>query len=306
LTHPETASDAVTVSVVMPTYRRSQLMARAVDSVLAQSWKDFELVIIDDNTPGHTEQLATQQVLEEQFQDDRIRYIVNEGEHGGSGARNTGIREARGECIAFLDDDEDWLPEKLEKQMRVMADADSDVGVVHTGFYDWKADGSVREAQPKMTGWIFERLLHKTGGRAPKLSTMLCRRAVFDRVGDFDTALPAREDYDLYIRIARHFQFAAVEEPLSNKRSDAIQRLTSDPENFIQGFAGVYEKIRDDLAARPKAHAIYLLKYAEVLAKAGRSAEAWARYRTAAGLWLLNPRLLTYGLKLMSRRSKGR
>ncbi|TVP52317.1 MAG: glycosyltransferase family 2 protein [Halomonadaceae bacterium] len=283
----------------MPTYRRAQLLERAVESVLAQTFTDFELLIVDDNVDGHPQQLATSKVLQARFSDQRLRYIINQGEHGGSGARNAGIAEARGGYVAFLDDDEDWLPEKLAKQVTLLDQAPAEVGVVDCGFFDYKADGSVRQARPKMQGWILERLLSKTGGRAPKLSTMLCRREVFARVGVFDTTLPAREDYDLYLRISRHYQFVSLPEPLSNKRSDAGQRLTGNPENFVKGFEGVYQKILPELQRRPAIHAIYLLKHAEVLAKAGDKPQAWKKYHEAKRLRLFNPRLVTYGVKLL-------
>ena len=287
------------VSVVMPTYRRSDLMRRAVRSVMAQTFSDFELIVVDDNGEGHPQQLATQQHLNDEFDDVRIRYIVNAGAHGGSGARNTGIREAHGDYIGFIDDDEDWLPAKLQKQIELFEVSSSSVGVIHTGFYDWKSDGRVRHAHPKMEGWIFERLLAKTGGRAPKLSTILCRREVFDHAGCFDTELPAREDYDLYLRIARNFQFLSLDEPLANKRADAEQRLTSNPENFVKGFEGIYRKFGTEFRARPHTHSVYLLRYSEALVKAGHRDEALNRYFQAARLWPLNPRLITYGFKLL-------
>lgn len=292
------------VSVVMPTYRRSELMVRAVRSVLDQSYHDFELVVVDDNGEGHPEQIATRERLSREFDDSRIHYHINPGPHGGSGARNLGIHVARGRYVAFVDDDEDWLPEKLAEQVAYFENSEPTVGVVHTGFYDWKPDGSVREARPKMDGWIFERLLNKTGGRAPKLSTIMCRREVFDEVGAFDSQLPAREDYDLYLRIARRYQFRYLSEPLSNKRADASDRLTSDPRNFVLGFEGIYCKLRPELNERPHTHAIYLLRYAEVLALAGEKARARDKYFQAACLWWFNPRLITYGIKLLRNQAR--
>lgn len=287
------------VSVVIPTYRRPELLPRAIRSVLGQTFSSLELIIVDDNGLGHPEQTRTQQLLADTFDDPRIRYVVNDGDSGGSGARNTGIRHARGRYIAFLDDDEDWVPEKLERQVAVLDAAPPDVGVIDSGFLDHKADGRVRTVRPKMQGWILERLLRKTGGRAPKLSTLLCRRDVFETAGVFDTSLPAREDYDLYIRIARHFRFESVMEPLANKRSDANQRLTGNINNFIEGYEGLYRKIVPDLRTRPRTHAIYLLKHAEVLAAGGQQEAARQKYRQAFRLWWFNPRLVPYGLRIL-------
>ena len=287
------------VSVVIPTHKRPELMARAVQSVLDQSCRDFEVIIVDDNARGFPEQQATENLIAERFNDPRIRYIVNETRLGGAEARNIGIREARGDYIAFLDDDEDWMPEKLSKQVSMLDTAALDVGVIDTGFYDWKKNGKVRIVRPKMQGWILESLLRKTGGRAPKLSTMLCRKSALLEAGLFDPELRARQDYDLYIRLARLCRFESVKEPLSNKRSDAHGRISGNPDNIVQGFAGVYRKIAKDLQTNPKTHAIYLLKYARALSSAGRRTEAREKYFQAFRLWRFNPRLLTYGIKLL-------
>ncbi len=287
------------VSVVIPSYRRPDLVGRALRSVLDQTFADLEVIIVDDNAKGAAEQLATEKTITGQFSDERIRYIVNDSSKGGAEARNVGIRHALGEYVAFLDDDEDWLPEKLEKQVIMMDAAEKDVGVIDTGFFDWKKNGAVRTVLPKMQGWILEPLLCKTGGRAPKLSTMLCRRSALVKAGMFDAALRARQDYDLYIRLARDFRFESVKAPLSNKRTDARARISGNPGNIVQGYERIYIKIQDDLASRPRAHAVYLLKYAIALASAGKAGEARKKYFQAFRLWHANPRLITYGIKLL-------
>ena len=282
------------VSVIIPTHRRPELMERALRSVLNQTLSDFEVIVVDDNSVGHEAQVRTERLIREQFDDERVRYVANETSQGGGEARNIGIRAARADYVAFLDDDEDWLPEKLERQVELLDQADADVGVIDTGFYDWKRSGECRIARPKMQGWILEPLLRKTGGRAPKLSTMLCRKEVVEKAGLFDPNLKARQDYDLYVRLSRLCRFESVMEPLANKRADAVERVTSNPDNFVQGYESVYQKIMEDLASRPKVHSIFLLKYAEVLAKAGKTKEAKEKYWNAAREWRLNPRLLTY------------
>lgn len=289
------------VSVVIPTFRRAQMLERALNSVLAQSFSDFEIIVVDDNGRGHPQQQATAALLRERFDDPRVRYIVNEpGCSGASATRNVGIDAARGEFVAFLDDDEDWLPGKLERQVSALSAAGLDTGIIDTGFWDHKSNGRVRRARPKMQGWILEPLLQRTRGRIPKLSTLLCRRQALEQAGLFDTGLPAHEDYELYLRLARNYRFASIDAPLANKRADADGRLTGNPHNIVQGYAGVYEKHLDELQRRPRVHAIYLLRYAAALAAAGRRREAWHRYRQAYRLWRTNPRLLSYGLKLVS------
>ncbi len=292
------------VSVVVPTYRRPELLCRAVDSVLRQSFVETEVIVVDDNGLGHPMQEATQQALQASFDDPRLHYIANEQGVGGGEARNVGIRAARGEYIAFLDDDEDWLPEKLAEQVRLLDQAQSEVGVVDTGFYDLKPGRKARKALPKMQGWIFERLLRRTGGRAPKLSTLLCRKSALEAVGLFDPELPARQDYDLFVRLAREYRFESVMKPLAYKRHDADHRIGGNPDNRVRGYELTLRKLATDLEKRPKYKALYLLKYAEALVNAGRIREARSSYCQAFTLWPWNPRLIPYGFRVLSGRPR--
>src|SRR5688572_26839751 len=96
------------VSVVIPTHNRPLMLRRAIDSVLAQTYQDFEIIVVDDGLRERSDNVV------KLFEDDRIRYISHEQEHGAPAARNTGIKNSNGELIAFLDDDDEWLPQKLE------------------------------------------------------------------------------------------------------------------------------------------------------------------------------------------------
>lgn len=125
-----------TVSIIIPTYNRSQLIARAVKSVLNQTYQNFELIIIDDGSTDNTRELVTS------FNDERIRYIRHEENKGEAAARNTGLKAARCDYIAYQDSDDEWLPEKLARQIELLQDASPEVGVIYTGF--WKAENHRR------------------------------------------------------------------------------------------------------------------------------------------------------------------
>jgi glycosyltransferase involved in cell wall biosynthesis len=111
------------VSVIIPTHNRPDRLPRAVASVLNQTFRDVEIVIVDDASADDAAEVVARQ-------DPRIRYVRHGSPKGACGARNTGIRLARGEFVGFLDDDDEWLPEKLQRQVRVFEASPSDVGVV--------------------------------------------------------------------------------------------------------------------------------------------------------------------------------
>jgi glycosyltransferase involved in cell wall biosynthesis len=116
------------VSVIIPTYNRAGLLKRAIQSVLNQIYQDFEIIIVDDASTDNTENVI------ESFKEHRIRYIKHESNKGAAVARNTGIKFANENYIAFQDSDDEWLPEKLEKQMEIIEHASPRVGVVYTGY----------------------------------------------------------------------------------------------------------------------------------------------------------------------------
>ncbi len=120
--------DAPLISVVLPTFNRKRLLPRAINSVLNQTYKNLELIIIDDGSTDNTEEIV------KAYSDTRIRYCKQKLNRGGSAARNAGIKLAKGELISFQDSDDEWLPEKLERQVRKFSEVGDDVGVIYCGY----------------------------------------------------------------------------------------------------------------------------------------------------------------------------
>lgn len=193
------------VSVIMPTFNRVDTLPRAIRGVLDQTFDDLELITIDDGSTDGTEPVV------KGLSDPRIRYIRQEN-GGVASARNRGLAEARGEFVAFLDSDDEWLPRKLERQLEVFARGSSRLGLVYTGVETVSA--AQRSVQlPSMAGLVFPRMLHRNvihGGG----SNVLLRAEVLPFVGGFDTGLPAAEDYDLWLRVSRFFEVDYAPEPL--------------------------------------------------------------------------------------------
>lgn len=196
------------VSVIIPTYNRAHLIGRAIQSVLNQTYREFEIIVVDDGSTDNTEEVV------KSFNDERLRYTRHEQNKGAAAARNTGIKIAGGDYIAFQDSDDEWLPGKLEKQIKVFENASSKVGVVYTGILRIQGDKRVYSPGPKITqkeGDIHNALL---AGSFIGTQLALVKRECFDKVGIFDECLPAYIDWELWIRISKYYYFRCVDEPL--------------------------------------------------------------------------------------------
>lgn len=211
-----------TVSVVIPTYNRAHLTGRAIRSVLNQTYHDFEIIVVDDGSTDNTEEV----IKKIQEQDKRIRYIQHEKNKGAAAARNTGIKAAQGEYIAFQDSDDEWLPEKLEKQMKAFATAPAGVGVVYTGH--WRIEDNKKIYMPssmvtQKEGNIHKELLKEGFGFVITPSAVI-RKKCFEKSGMFDENLPRLQEWELFIRVSKYYKFKCIDEPLVNSycKSDSI------------------------------------------------------------------------------------
>jgi glycosyltransferase involved in cell wall biosynthesis len=259
------------VSVVIPTYKRPAEVLRAVKSVLAQDYPDMEILVVDDNPPESEYRRKTEAALE--GLDPRIVHIRNAASLGGAGARNAGIQAARGKFSAFLDDDDEWLPGKLNKQMALFETLPENVCGVDTGFYEIdERKGTKKVVLPELRGRIFDDLLVKHRGRAPKLSSLVCRTAALREAGMFDPALPSRQDLDLYLRLARFHAFEYIPEPLTVKYIHLSDRISASIGKKVRGYDMLYAKYRADLEARPKLHRMYLRRHAVRMIRGGQIA----------------------------------
>lgn len=210
--------DAATplVSIVIPAYNRAWCLAEAVDSVLAQEFRDFELIVVDDGSADGTPLLL-------EGYGDAIR-VLRRGNRGVSAARNAGIAAARGGLIAFLDSDDLWLPGKLSRQVAFFT-SHPEALICQTEEV-WVRNG--RRVNPgkrhrKRGGMIFEPSLDLC---LVSPSAVMVRRELFERAGLFDESLPACEDYDLWLRVSCRFPVHLIETPLIVKRGGHADQLS--------------------------------------------------------------------------------
>jgi glycosyltransferase involved in cell wall biosynthesis len=137
------------ITIITPTYKRHQYLKNAIDSVLAQTYADFEQIVVDDNPADSEERKLTEEVMK-QVTDPRVRYVQNEKNLGGAAARNVGIFMAQGEYIAFLDDDDMYLPDRLEIQYKKMVENGWDVSVMDGATYNYVTGEKVAERHQKL------------------------------------------------------------------------------------------------------------------------------------------------------------
>jgi glycosyltransferase involved in cell wall biosynthesis len=231
------------VSVVIPTFRRPELLADALYSVEQQSLAPIETIVVDENDPGSREMEETRHVCRAAgLVRSRVQLVRNEGARGGSGARNYGVSIARGDLIAFLDDDDAWDREKLQRQVERYIACIPKPGLVFTGLRIVDADGSELKlrAIPRSADWI--RTLLKSNAIGT-VSSALVPRAVFEDVGGFDTSLPSRQDLDLWLRIALTYPISGVNLPLTTYRNHGAG-ISKDIRKKLIGHIRFYRKHR--------------------------------------------------------------
>jgi glycosyltransferase involved in cell wall biosynthesis len=230
------------VTVIIPTFNRAAIVGRAIRSVLAQTFQDWELIVVDDcSTDGTGQEVRS-------FSDHRIKYIRHDRNRRGGAARNTGLRCARGEYVAFLDDDDEWLPEKLEKELQVFRSSDPLVGLVYSGMILSDECGRILKVRvPTISGWVHDELLDRDF--IGSCSRVTVKKQVLDRVAGFDDAFANCQDYDLWLRVTRVAKIACVPNCLV-KRHMLSGGMTASLRNICAGREQIVQKYRSAMKPR--------------------------------------------------------
>ena len=196
------------VSVVIPTHNRAKMLEAAIRSALGQTLTDHEIVVSDDASDDETPRVVRA------VKDPRVIYLRGEDRRGGAAARNAAIRNSRGAYIAFLDDDDEWFPEKLERQMEVFRASREAPGLVYSSYIveDRESGRLLGKKIAEKRGDVSREILvnNVVGGT----SCVVVKRHAIEEAGLFDEALPSFQDYDLWIRMSRLVPFDFVGDPL--------------------------------------------------------------------------------------------
>lgn len=254
----------VTVSIILPAYNRANHLPDAINSILMQSFRDFELIIVDDASTQDIESIVRS------IGDPRIRYIRRAVNGGAAAARNTGLAEARGEFIAFHDSDDLWLPGKLERQLAQLEKLPPEIGVVCGGIILYGRDSS-RRFGPGLV--CFEPPLHQ--GRLSidedqqarlllrnrmSLPASLFRRNCYPDIEWFDERLRANEDWDFAVRLAAHTKIYEDLHPYLLVYKTADDNISRRERQKLLSLARVMKKNMETFRRHPKAHGAQLYR----------------------------------------------
>lgn len=245
------------VSCIVTTYKRPpQIVERALKSIIAQTYGNIEIIVVDDSPSDYELRDNVKQMIEKL--DAGITYFRHEKNMGGCAARNTGIKLSKGDYIAFLDDDDEWLPEKTELQLQKFSSID--IALVYCGNYIVNTINNTvgTEKRPFFRGKVYENLIFRNF--IGSTSFVMMKREVLEKLGGFSTDMMAAQDYELWLRIAKECEVDYVVAPLVNYYIHGDEQITKNHAKKVSALEMLNEKNYDYLKKHRKAYAVRLLR----------------------------------------------
>lgn len=237
------------VSVIIPTYKRPNFLKRSIDSVLAQTYKNIEIIVVDDNNPNTQARMETEQVMKNYVRTN-IKYIQHAKNRNGSAARNTGIRNSSGKYIALLDNDDEFMKEKIELQVKTLEELGDSYGVVYTKFIRKNrgklVDKGVENRSGDLTLEILKGTFYISSG-----SNILIRRDIVDKINGFDESFLRRQDLEFLIKASLLTKIAHVDkvcliinkDDRSNAVSLSVNQAKENAERYLEVFNDYIEEL---------------------------------------------------------------
>jgi len=230
------------ISVVIPTFNRQNTITYCLDSVLAQTYKDLEVIVVDDCSRDNTVSIVRS------YPDSRVRCVVLEKNSGAQTARNRGILEAKGDWIAFNDSDDEWLPDKLEKQVSVLANADYDPwNFVYCNAYRYDKAKGIKNIRllPVLEGEDqYATLLQSPG---PLYPTIITSKKALEKIGYLDDQIPSFQEWDTSIRLAKYCKITHLKEPLMIYYVGSHDAISGSATKHVQGLHYIINKYKRDI-----------------------------------------------------------
>jgi glycosyltransferase involved in cell wall biosynthesis len=234
-------NDKSLVSVIIPTYKRPGMLGRAIESVLNQTYDNIEIIVVDDNDEDSEYRKETEEFMKKYLHYDNLTYLKHKSNKGACAARNKGYSLCNGYYVAFLDDDDFWHKDKIFKTINCFENKGDKFGVCFSSYYVIKENKKILSDKPIKEGNIYKEELFKD--YVSSTSAVVIKRKCLDKVGVFDLKLPARQDYDLWIRISEYFKFAYIDLPLTFIYREKKESISTRNLNPYIGTKIVLEKI---------------------------------------------------------------
>ncbi len=247
--------DQPLVSVILPTYNRANTISRAVDSVLNQTYSNLELIVIDDGSTDNTGDIIAA------IDDERVKCIRKSKSEGAGAARNTGIKHSQGKLVAFQDSDDEWLPDKLSIQVEALQAANPKVAMVYSPmirvYEETKKECFFPSPifGPETQDFYRKALALEVMGIG--IQSCLIRKSALQHVGGFDEKLPKWIDLELFIRLAKEYQFQYIDQPLVRYFFSEVS-ISTNIAAQIKASKYILEKYKDDIMGDPKILASHL------------------------------------------------
>ncbi len=249
------------VSVIIPTYKRSNTLIRAIDSVLNQTYSSIECIVVNDNEKNDAYSLELYKELHSYTTDNRFVFLEQDKHINGAAARNAGIRKSKGEYIAFLDDDDWWREDKIERQIEFIKKQDDHCGVVSTLAIYYKGDKVVRKTKQCKNGYVYKEILSREYDNVTTCSLMI-KHNVIDEICLFDENLKRHQETQLLGNITYRYTLMVLPEYLTYISVDDVTNRPKS-EDFIKykkDFIKSIDPILNSLKKSEKKCIIYLHK----------------------------------------------
>lgn len=264
----DVSSEDSLVSVIIPVFNRTDLLHRSLASVVAQEYQHIEVLVIDDCSTIDLRPVV------DGFGDERIKYHRSNVNQGPAGARNAGVRLARGEYIAFLDSDDEWKANKVGAQLKGLSVKSSDYRFIYCMREQWRDDTDtiVDRSTYNKEGYILHDLLYYPFIGSP--SSWFMQKSAFLEAGGFDERIWFGEDWEFTLRFNKTYKVAYLDEPLVKLHEHGQERLTANLDSnprVLSSFITIYEKHKDLLKSDRKALALILQKISYYLRQQGDS-----------------------------------
>lgn len=262
------------VAVVIPTYNRSSLLKRAIETARSQTYPVSEIIVVDDGSQDDTPQVVTAIAAS----DSRVQ-LIRQTNAGANAARNAGIAKARSSWIAFLDSDDQWLPRKVERQIEAAIETDRDA--VFTSAIGVDGDRKLYDFATPVEVSLEEICTRNSLGTT---SVLMAKKSLLQAVGSFDSSLPSCQDWDLYIKLRQRTDFAIVPEQLVLYEDGPHERISNNKDRVVAGHKAVFSRAVSALGGPGRARTQRAHHHLMLAKIRGEDKRRFALHVTAAAL----------------------